>query len=101
MQLVWSRAGDASRVHGITCDWMTDRREMNADLMRAPGLEVDLEQRPRCEALANPVARDRRPSGWDDGHARIVAWVATDRRLDAPVLSRHLAVHEREIGFLD
>src|SRR2546423_2762149 len=43
----------------IAFDGMADRCEVDADLVRASGLEVAFEERMRAQPLAHAVARDR------------------------------------------
>ena len=69
-------------VHRVARDRVTDRVEVDADLVRPPGDEVELQQRPAGESLAHAVAGDRRPPVGHDGHPRPVLRVAPDRRLD-------------------
>src|SRR5688572_21574069 len=80
---------------------MADRREMDADLVRPAGVQVDLEQRPAGETFANAIARNGRATGGDDGHAAKSLWVAANGRLDAPDLCRNRAVDERQVRLLD
>ena len=72
-------AGPVDRVAG---DRMADRVEVDADLVRPAGDEVELEQRPAREPLADAVAGHRRPAVGHDRHPRAVLRVAPDRRLD-------------------
>ena len=62
-----------------------------------PGDEVQLQQRPAGEPLADAVAGDRAAAVRDDGHPLAVLRVAADRRLDPPDGGRHRALGEREV----
>src|SRR3954468_17188044 len=46
----------AGPVHRIAGDRMPDRVEMDPDLVRSPGHEVELEERPSVEPLADAVS---------------------------------------------
>src|SRR5262245_54609372 len=62
---------------------MPDVREMNANLMRAAGLERHLEQARERERLEHRVMRARGAAVFLDAHLLTVAAVAADRRVDA------------------
>ena len=59
-----ARPGAVDRIAG---DRMPDRGEMDPDLVGPTGDEVELEERPAVEPLADAVARRRRPAVGDDG----------------------------------
>ena len=67
---------------GSPGDRVADRVEVDPDLVRPAGHEVELEERPAGEPLADPIAGRRRPAVGDDGHPGPVLRVAPDRRLD-------------------
>src|SRR6185312_10784182 len=72
----------ARAVDRIAGDRMTDRVEMDPDLVRPAGDQVELEERPGAEPLANAVTRDRGAAIGDHRHAGPMPRVATDRRFD-------------------
>src|SRR5919197_5423121 len=88
-------------IHGVRGDGMADRVEVNADLVRPTRDEIELEERPTGKPLADPVAGDRRPAVRHDRHARPVARVSTNRRLDAARVRRDTAMNQREVYLLD
>src|SRR5215813_2370665 len=74
---------------------------MDPDLVRAAGLEADLEKRSPVEAAAHAPGCDRQLPGLRaSGEALPVARVACVESLEAARVGR-LAVHEREVGLLD
>src|SRR5436190_17837554 len=88
-------------VDSVAGNRMADRVEVNADLMRPAGHEVQLEQRPAGEALAHAISRRRRPAIRDDSHPGSVLRIASDRRFDPADLGPDLAQDESEVGLLD
>ena len=90
----------ASAVHVIPHHRMSHRREMYADLMRAPGVQVRAQQVDRLEPRQSHEIRLRRSSGSDDCHALSVSRIARDRLVDGerdrrrcvPTRARHIAV---------
>ena len=88
-------------VGGVSDDRMIDRGEMDSDLMRAAGFDVDLEQRELLKTLSYFPKRQRVSPVRRDGHLCPVPSVAGDRPVDrAGVLSR-ASVDKRNVGFLD
>ncbi len=92
----------AVAVDGIADDGRADRRQVDADLVGAPGLERHAQQRAAGQRLdelevgdgvAGVVARER--------HAGRVAAVAADRGLDAAAARARAAAHEREVRAAD
>src|SRR5262249_17973162 len=58
------RLGKVARtVDGVAQNGMAGRREVDPDLMCAPGLERDRDERRALEPLEHAVARDRAPAG--------------------------------------
>jgi hypothetical protein len=88
-------------VHRVAGDGMTDRREMDPDLVCPAGDEVELEQRPAIEAFPHPIAGRRRTTRGHDRHPRPMARVPPDRRFDPSHCCRHGAMDEGEIRLLD
>jgi hypothetical protein len=66
----------------IAGDWMTDEGQMDPNLVRASGLDRDLEQRAVPKSLDNAKMRHRWPPGPHHGHALSVLRVAANRRVD-------------------
>src|SRR5436190_24007666 len=70
-------------VDGVADDRVADGRQVDADRMRAAGLELDVEQRTARQHLADREMRDGRPGDVGvERDARRVAPVAPDRGLD-------------------
>ena len=76
------RRARSRAVDRVARDRVAERGEVDPDLVGPPGDEVELEERPAGEALADPVAGDGRSTVGDHGHPLPVLRVATDRRLD-------------------
>ena len=100
-----SPAGPAARRPGavdrVARDRVPDRLEVDADLVRAAGDEVELEQGPAGEPLADPVARRRRPAVGDDRHARPRAGSRPIGASMRPTAAATVPGDEREVGLLD
>src|SRR5262250_1399382 len=60
--------------------------EMYADLMRASGLWLNVQQREALETLRHSEARNGRTAAGGHGHARPVARIASDRLIDLAAL---------------
>ena len=71
--------GRARAVDRVARDGMPDGIEVDPDLVRPPGDEVELEQRPAGEPLADAVAGHGRPAVGDDSHPGPMPRVAPDR----------------------
>ena len=91
----------AGAIDRIARDRVADGVEMDPDLVRPPGHQVELEQGPLGEPLANAIAGDRRAAVGHDRHLRPVLRVAPDRRLDAADGGGHAALDERQVRLLD
>src|SRR5690349_22846044 len=89
----------APAIDRIALDRMLDRGEVHADLVRAPGLELALEQRVAGESLLHAVVRGRGLAAGDDRHARALGRMPTDGLVDGAV-GGDLAACEREVGAL-
>ena len=74
---------------------------MDPDLVGPAGHQVEVEQRPVGEPLADAVAGHRRPAVRDDRHLGAVFRVAPDRRLDPADRRRDAPLDERLVGLLD
>ena len=86
----------ALAVGGIADERMSQRREVHADLVRAPGLEAASQEGGKGETLDDLVMRHRLASARHHGHARAAARVPADPRRYRAV-TRHPPVHEREV----
>ena len=86
----------------IAGDRKVDRGEVDADLVGAPGLEPDIEERVRGEQLAYLEVRYGLPRlvGVERASGRIAA-IAADRRIDAAARGARPSAHEREVAALD
>src|SRR5947207_11774822 len=83
-------------VRGIAHQRMMERREMNADLMRATRFQPALEQRAGREALSNFIVRHGALAGRHNRHRRPLDGMACDRRVDASAVSEP-AMNQRKI----
>ena len=89
-------------VLGVAAHRVSDRLHVHADLVGAPGLEPQAQQRAvRERALEREVRARLARAGAADGHARAHARVAADRGLDRARPRRRAPLHEREIFALD
>src|SRR5438876_5186638 len=75
--------------------------EMHPNLMSAPGLQFDIEQRKPIETLANVVNRKRRSATPNDRHPRAMAWIAGNRLIDPAGVSFDLSVDQCDIRLED
>jgi hypothetical protein len=92
----------AHAVRAVARDGQLDRSEVHADLVRAAGLESDLEQRMLAEELQqlemrHSLARRRRV----ERLSRRVEAIAADGRLDATAARAWTAANQGEIDALD
>ena len=88
-------------VHRVARDGMADRLEVDADLVRPAGDEVQLEQRPAGEPLAHAVAGRGRPPV---GTTAIRVRCRGSRPIGAsirPTAAATVAVDERQVRLLD
>ena len=85
-------------VLGVAEHRMADRQQVRADLMRAPGLQPDAQQRAvRQRALDLEVRDGRLGLVGVAGDPRAHAAVAAERRVDRPLARRRAALDEREV----
>ena len=89
-------------VERIADDRMSDRAQVHANLVRAPGMNRDLRQRDRgVEVLGADDPRHGFPAApGSRRHLLPVARIAPDRRIDAPSRLHH-APDERDVFLLD
>ena len=90
LEAVRSAPDGARGVQPVARHGMADGREVDPDLVGPTGDQLQLQQRPASEPLADAVAGDGLPAVGHDGHPQPVAGVAADGRLDAA----HLAATE-------
>src|SRR5262249_59348169 len=85
------RPRGAAAIDAIAGDRVTERRHVNADLMRSARLQLDLEITEVPEALENPEAGDRGPTAatGQDGHADTVMRMAAERLVHPPPAGAH------------
>src|SRR5437870_10489094 len=72
--------------------------EMHSNLMSAPGLQFDIEQRKPIEALANAVNRKCRSAATNDRHPCAMAGIAGNRLVDPARISFDLSVNQCDVG---
>src|SRR5436190_23585485 len=87
----------AAAVDRVAYQRMTDVLEMNADLVRAAGLEPAFDQGGMAEALEHPERGARRLAALVYRHAGAHAHVAAERRVD-DAAGRRIALHQREVN---
>ena len=83
-------------VHRIADQRMTDMRQMHADLVCTPGLQLHTHQSMRAEAPLDAVVGDRLASVAAHCHARALRAVPADRLRDGAAAGHH-AVAERKV----
>src|SRR6187551_1322940 len=66
----------------VTHHWMPDRREMNANLMSPPGVQMRTQQVSRSKAGKTNKVRLRLPAVIDDCHALSVSRISRERFFD-------------------
>src|SRR5690349_24619912 len=72
----------APAIRDIAHDRMADRREMNADLVSPPGMEMGTKKIPRIEPSKAYEVGLGRPTLIDDCHALPVSWIAGNLLVD-------------------
>ncbi len=87
-------------VRPIADQRMSERGQVNADLVRAAGLEAAGEQRAVAETLAHLIARDGCFAGRDDRHRRAPDRMTADRRVDRATMD-DVSGGERQIFAVD
>ena len=80
---------------------MPNGRQVNPDLVCPTGYQVQLEESPAGQPLADSVACRGLTPARHDGHASAVVWVAPDRRLDAANIGRDRTESQGQIRLLD
>src|SRR4029077_10782665 len=74
---------------------MAHVRHVHADLVRAARFEAAFDQRLRTKTLAHAIVRDRLAAIRAHGLLQAIAWMASDRRIDAAA-GNHLSVNDRD-----
>ena len=89
--------GLAPTVIGVARHRMTHRRQVDPDLVRAPGVEITAQKRMGSLPLDDPVARARIAAACDDCHALALPLMAADRPLQLARVVLHPAARDGEI----
>ncbi len=84
----------------VTDAGVAQRREVHPDLVRATGLEMDLDQRGRAERLDHLVVGHAGPPARDDGPAVVLGGMTADRGVDAPGQRVRMPLHESVVDLL-
>src|SRR4029077_18046055 len=90
-------ARPASAVLGITGQRVTERREMNADLMRASGLEVTAQECMRAAPLDDLISGARKPAAGDDRHSLAILRVTADGAFELTRIRLEAAASDRQV----
>ena len=86
-------------VGGVADDWVIDRREVDADLVRAAGLDIDIEEREFLEPLTHLPQAERVTAVGGYRHLGPMPSVACDRAVDGSFVFPRTAVDECDVGF--
>src|SRR5262252_4521388 len=95
---------EAAAIDGVAEERMPDRGEVDADLMRAPGLEPARDEARDRRAVAAAVAfehlpmGDRRPAAGAHRHLVADAGMTADRLVDGAARPLRRAPHERQVA---
>src|SRR5207253_962282 len=78
---------------------MFKMRQMHANLMRAPGLDFNVEQCEFIEPLQHAIERERRSpfACATHSHLHAMARVASDGRINAAFIRGHAAINQCQI----
>lgn len=92
-----------STVNFVAGKWITEMLEVNADLVRASGVQRYLHQRRALQPLEDPKAGPRfAPFSWlRNRHASAVRWMARDGGLDLARRFWNLTTKNRVINLFD
>ena len=80
---------------------MVQGAQVDADLVGAPGLELDREQAREAVRLERVVVRDARPAVGPHGELEVVLGVPRDRCVDRAGVRIGVALHERVVRLVD
>ena len=86
-------------ISGVADDGVIDRGEVDSDLVRPAGLDVDVEQCEFLEPLTHFPDRQCVSAICGDGHLRPVPAVAGDGPIDGAFAFPRAAVDESDVGF--
>ena len=86
-------------VRFIAHDRVIDRREMNSDLMRPTGLDVDIEKSKFLETLTHFPDRQRDSTASRDCHLGPMPAIASDRPVDSAAVVTRTSVNKCDIRF--
>ena len=95
------RQGGVGTVGEVADARVLQRRHVDADLVGAPGLEVDLEQRGEPMRLERLVVGHRLTPVRADRELVVVLRVAPDRCVDRPLERVGVALDQRVVGLVD
>src|SRR5438874_2184839 len=87
-------------VDGIADDWVADRFEMDADLVRAAGAENAADHRGVAQLLDHFEIGDGVAAAGNDRHTFAVARIARDRRIDRAARLRRSSVYDGHLFFV-
>ena len=87
-------------VDRVARERVSDGRQVDADLVRSTGHQVQLEKGPGSKSFADSIAGHRFTAVRHDSHAGSMVGVAADRRLDAPGRGGHCPQCQAQIRLL-
>src|SRR5882724_12431950 len=87
----------------VAHEQMAEELKMHADLMRAPGVDLRLDERGGVQPFENFVARMRRATGIivERGHAFAMRRMPRNRRADFTGFTREFTAQNRVVNFFD
>jgi hypothetical protein len=91
----------AAAVEGVADDREAEVGEVDADLVRAPGLGLGLDEGVPGEAGAHPEDGHRRGAAGDDRAGLAAGAEEPDRRVDAALVPVGDALHEGDVAAAD
>src|SRR5207244_10124913 len=74
---------------------MAERREMDANLVRAPGVQITAQECMRAALFDHLVARARKPPAFDHRHALAILRMAADRPFQLSRSRLDRSTHDR------
>jgi hypothetical protein len=91
----------SASINDVSGDRVANRGEVDSDLVRATGFELQPEQGIPGKALDDPEPGRRLSAFGNDSHLLPIVPVATNRCFDRSDLGTDFAVDKRQILFLD
>src|SRR4051812_26388835 len=91
----------AAAIGVVADDRMPDGGQVDANLVRAPAMEVGAEEIHRFEARQPEEIGLRGPAGRHDGDPGSVAWIAVERLLDGDLLGGEMTPGEGRVPARD